>query len=86
MKKKRKSGEDSGLEWPLDQWYIERMLFVIYGGATTFLIFLSVLFGSLFLLILAMFMGMAQLLFALKGIDIFVKILSSMGMKEKQNM
>ncbi len=83
-KKETTSAAQKGLEWPLDQMYIERALFFVYGGLTTLFIFLAVAFGSIFFLILAMLCGIAQILFAYLGLDIFVKPLASMGLKEKQ--
>jgi hypothetical protein len=77
----------NGLDWPLDQWYIERVLFFIYGGITIFSIFLSFVFpGSSIFLIIGMLGGTAQVLFAYLGIDIFVKLLSSFGLKEKRDL
>jgi hypothetical protein len=86
QKKNEKNSAHKGLEWPLDQWYIERALFALYGGITTLCILLAFLFGSQMFLVLAMLGGILQILFAVLGIDVFSKIFSSAGLKEKQKL
>jgi hypothetical protein len=86
QKKNQKSSAEKGFEWPLDQWYIERALFALYGGITTFCILLAFLFASQMFLVLAMITGILQILFAVLGIDVFSKALSSAGLKEKQKL
>ncbi len=84
--KETRASFEQGLEWPLDQWYIERILFLVYGGITMFSIFLYFVSFNTVFLILAMVSGIAQILFGYLGIDIFIKILVKLGFKEKQHL
>lgn len=77
---------EGGLDWPLHQWYIERMLFAIYGGLTFFFGFLFFMFEDLWILLLVMVLGCLQLSLAFLGIDPFVKLLIRLGIKQKQDL
>lgn len=77
---------EGGLDWPLSQWYIERMLFAIYGGLTFFFSFLFFMFEDLWILLFVMIFGCLQLAFAFLGFDPFVPLLIRLGIKQKQDL
>ncbi|QQS59524.1 hypothetical protein IPN35_01370 [Candidatus Peregrinibacteria bacterium] len=74
-----------GFDWPLDKWYIERFLFLISGATNFIFIFLGIVFHPAFYLVL-MFFGAMQILFALTGFSMTVKLLSSFGIKQKSSV
>lgn len=77
---------EGGLDWPLDQWYIERIIVLTYGVLTIFSVFLFFVFLKSIFLLVPMLVGAAQILFAMTGIDIVTKICISFGVKQKQDL
>lgn len=75
-----------GFDWPLDKWYIERFLFLISGAINTLCVFFAIAFNSYFFVFIPMLFGAMQILFALTGFSITVKLLSSFGIKQKSSV
>ncbi len=72
-----------GFDWPVDRWFIERILFMFSGSLITFSIFLYIVTGSGFFLLITMTLGVLQGIFALTGFSILVKALLALGIRQK---
>jgi hypothetical protein len=82
VKKLVTEAEIEGFFWPLDRWFIERILIIVSGGITIFSCFLAIVFTNLFLLLPAMFWASGQIIFAMTGFSITVKALQAMGVRQ----
>lgn len=72
-----------GFDWPTDKWFIERIMFLYAGGMTTFCIFLFIVTGAAFFLLIPMAIGVLQCIFAMTGFSILVKVLLALGIRQK---
>ena len=73
-----------GFDWPLDHWYIERILYMYSGIMNVLGVFLSFLFGNPVFLLIPMTIGVLQAVFAMTGFSLAVKVLLALGFHQRQ--
>ena len=73
-----------GFDWPLDHWYIERILYMYSGIMNVVGVFLSFLFANPVFLLIPMTIGVLQAVFAMTGFSIAVKVLLALGFHQRQ--
>lgn len=75
-----------GFDWPTDIWYIERILF-LYGGVMTAVgVFLFIVTRFAFFLLIPITIGTLQGIFAITGFSILVKILLTIGFRQRPSI
>ncbi len=72
-----------GFDWPLDSWYIERILFLSSGAMSALGVFLFIVSFQMVFLLIPMIIGVMQAIFALTGFSIGVKVLLRFGFRQR---
>jgi hypothetical protein len=73
-----------GFYWPTETWFIERVLFAMYGVLEVVLLFFFFVTKAPFFLLIPMMMGVAQAVFALTGFSIVIRLLMAFGLKQNR--
>lgn len=73
-----------GFYWPTETWFIERILFTIYGVLEVVLLFFFFVTKAPFFLLIPMMMGVAQAVFAITGFSIVIRLLMAFGFKQNR--